>query len=59
MLKIIGMYCPEHDITFVVREESLADGTLTRREVTGMYHGEPDDASNEYFDGEDSMEYDY
>ena len=58
---LYGMYCKEHDITFVVKEVTkYKDGvpcTLTR-EVTGFYHGLPDESCNEFYNGKLSATYD-
>lgn len=53
--KIYGVYAPDHDSTFVMKDTYDEDGGIIRMECVGWYCGEPNDDMNERFShgGED------
>ena len=52
--KIYGVYAPDHDSTFVMKD-TYEDGDIIRMECVGWYCGKPNDDMTERFShgGED------
>ena len=53
---IYGAYCPEHDITFVMQEETKYNNgdPVLKQSVIGFYYGEPDEELNKEYSGKTS-----
>lgn len=46
---LYGAYCPDYDLTFVMRDEWRNGDTLLSTECLGWYHGTPNEADNKTF----------
>lgn len=49
---LVGCYSEAHDMTFIRKDTFDTNGDLVSMEVVGFYCGEPDDASNEEYNGD-------
>lgn len=56
--ELIGMYSKEYDMTFVVKHDMNDNGEVISNEVTGLYHGEPNEQVTKMYNGQRTVIYD-